>query len=170
MHEGEFFEVANLIGIAGIEGQNGVAEDALVFFAKLTADDGDELFLVEIEDGADHAEHEHVLATVTGRAAHGFHCRCGERHADILDATLILEVLLFHVCRVIKADAAIAQRADVGVVAVLVESHEHIRFVTRRENFTRANVDLEDGRAATNRGGNRHVSHDFLRGATREAG
>ena len=55
-----------------------------------------------------------------------------------------------------------------GVVTVLVKRHQHVGTVARRQDVAGAHADLEDGRAARNRGRNRHVRHDVLVAATGE--
>ena len=57
------------------------------------------------------------------------------RQADILDAALVLEILLLYTRRVVETDASVTKRTDVAIVAVLIKSDEHIRFITRREHF-----------------------------------
>ena len=152
---------------AGVEGQQRVAQHAFVFLAELAAHDGDELFLVQVEDGADHAQHEQVLAAVARGAADGFDGGGGERHADVVDVALVLEFV--DLAAVVDADAAVAQRAEVLVVAVLVEGHEHIRLIACVEHFTGAKVHLENGRPAADGGRDGHVGHHLLRCASGEA-
>ena len=69
---------------------------------------------------------------------------------------------------IVKENAAFFQEADVVLVTVLIKRDEEIGFVARGEDFARAHAHLENRRAAGDRGGNRHVSHDFLRAAAGE--
>ena len=54
------------------------------------------------------------------------------------------------------------------LVAVLVKTEQHVRLVARAQNFAAADADLENGRPAGNRRGNRHERHDLLFAAARE--
>jgi hypothetical protein len=51
----------------------------------------------------------------------------------------------------------------------LIKRDQEIGFVARGKNFAGAHADLEDRRAARNRGGDRHVSHDIVIAAAGEA-
>ena len=42
-------EVADRVGVAGVEGEHGVAQDVFAFAAELALDDLDELVAVEVE-------------------------------------------------------------------------------------------------------------------------
>jgi len=50
----------------------------------------------------------------------------------------------------------------VVLITMLIKRDEKVGFITGREHFARADADLKDGRAAGNRGRDRHVSHDIL--------
>ena len=69
----ELAEVGGLEGVACIEGVHAVTQDVLTLAAKLTLDDADELFPVEMEHGAEESQHENVLAAILGGSADGFH-------------------------------------------------------------------------------------------------
>ena len=115
---------------------------------------------------ADQAEDENVFALVLGRAAERFDGQAGDRNADV-DETFVVEIRL-DVVRIVKQDAAFLQRVDVVLVTVLVKRDEQIRFVAGGEHFAGADADLENRRAAGDRGRNRHVRHDLLLAATGE--
>ena len=117
----------------------------------------------------DQAEDEDVLAAVLGGAADGLDGGAGDGDADVADAALVLEVRL-DVVGVVDADAAVAERADVVVVAVLVEGDQEVGLVAGGEDLARAEVDLEDGRAAGDGRRDGHVGHDLLGGAAGESG
>ena len=59
---------------------------------------------------------------------------------------------------------------DVVFVAVLVKGEQHVRFVAGAQHFAGADADLEDGRAAGDRGRDRHEGHDFLLAAAGQPG
>ena len=162
----ELFDVANLVGVTRIKGQQRIAQHGLVLFAELTADDADELIFIQIENGNDQAEHEQVLAAILRGATDGLHGGRGERNADVEDALLMLDLL--HLAAVVEADAALTQRGKMAVVAVLIEGHEHVRLIASGEHFARAEMHLEDGWPAADRGRDRHVGHHFLRRAARQ--
>ena len=88
------------------------------------------------------------------------------RNSDMTN-TLVGSIRL-DVIRVIKTNAAIAQRRDMAVVTVLVKRHKNVGFVAGRKHFSGSEVHLENRRPARDRRGNRHVSHDLATTAPRE--
>ena len=63
---------------------------------------------------------------------------------------------------VIDQHAALAEGTDVVLVAVIVEGHEEVGFITRAEDVPGTHADLEDRRASGDRRRDRHVGHDIL--------
>ena len=53
---------------------------------------------------------------------------------------------------------------------MVIESQEHVRFVTGAEHFARANPDLKNRRPTRNRGRDRHESHYLLLAPSSQAG
>ena len=161
-------QVADGIGVAGLERHERGVDDALVFAGEFFADQGLQLVDVEMENFRDQAEDENVFALVLGGAAERFDGEAGDRHADVNEAAVI-EIGL-DVIGIVKEHAALFQKADVVLVAVLIKRDEEIGFVAGGEDFAGAHADLENGGAAGDGGGNRHVGHDFLGAAAGEPG
>ncbi len=69
---------------------------------------------------------------------------------------------LLHLAAVIETDASITQRAQMAVITVLIEGHQHVCLIARMQHLPGAYVHLKDGRPATDRGRNGHVGHDLL--------
>ena len=151
----------DLVSVAGVEREHRIAQNAPVLFAReLTLDDGHELVAVEFENLAQQAEHEEVLAFVLRRAAECFHRRAGHGDAEI--AVVFVVRIWRDVIRIIEHPAAFAAGLEVIVVAVLIEWHEPVRFIAGAQDFPAADVDLEDGRPATDGGRDGHVGHHVL--------
>ena len=77
-------EVAELVAVATVEGQEGHAEHVFLFLAELALDDALQFVHIQLERLAEQAEHEEILALVLGRAADGFHGGGSDRHADVM--------------------------------------------------------------------------------------
>jgi len=122
----------------------------------------------ELEDAGEQAEGEEVLALLARGAAEGLDGEGGDGDADFDEAVVV------HVGRdlvgVVEQDAAFAEKADVLVVAVLVEGDQEVRLVSGGEHLARADAHLEDGGASRNGRRDGHVGHDLLGAATGEAG
>jgi hypothetical protein len=82
------------------------------------------------ENFRDQAEDENVFALVLGRAAERFNGQAGDRHADV-NETFVVEVRL-DVVRIVKQDAALAEKIDVVLVTVLIKRDQKIGFITGR--------------------------------------
>ena len=161
-------DVSGRVGVAGVEGEHGVADDVLVLAAEALLDERGELLDVEVEDAREQAEDEDVLALVLRGAADGLDGRAGHRHADVAKR-LVVGVRL-DVVGVVKEHAAGPEGADVRFVAVLIEGHEHVGAVAGGEDVAGAHAHLEDRRPARDGGRDRHVGHDVLVAAAGEAG
>ena len=160
-------DVADGVGVAGRERHDGGVDDALVFAGEFFFDQRRQLLDIEMEDFRDQPEDENVFAFVLRGAAERFDGEAGDRHADVNEA-FVVEVGL-DVIGIVKENAAVFQKADVVLVAVLIKRDEEIGFVAGGEDFAGAHADLENGRAAGDGGGNRHVGHDVLIAAAGEA-
>ena len=164
-------QIAQIIlrpGVAGIEGQHGVAHDVLVLPAETFLDQRGDLLDIEIENPGDDAEHVDVLALVFRGAADRLDRARRDRHADLREAMIVGVGL--DVIRVVEEHAAGPQRADVGVVAVLVKRDEHVGAIAGGEDVARAHAHLEDRRPAGDGGRDRHVRHHVLVAAPGEPG
>ena len=124
--------------------------------------------VVEMENFRDQAEDENVFALVLGRAAERFDGQTSDGHADV-NETFIVQVRL-DVVRIVKQDAAFAQKVDVVLVTVLVKRDEKIGFIARREHFARTDADLENGWPTRDRGRDGHVGHDVVLAASGQPG
>jgi hypothetical protein len=164
-------EVANIIlgpGVAGVEREHGVADDVFVFAAETLFDEAGEFLDIEIEDPGDEAHDVDVLALLFAGAADGLDGAAGDRHGDLGEAVVAFDGL--DVVRIVEEHAAGAEGADVGVVAVLIKRDEHVGAVAGGENVAGAHAHLEDRGSAGDGGRDRHVGHDVLIAAAREAG
>ena len=161
--------IADRVGVAGLERHDRGVGDALVFAREFFVDQiVFSLLDIEMEDLRDQAEDEDVFALVLGRAAERFDGQAGDGNADVNEA-FVVEIGL-DVVGIIKENAAFFQEADVVLVAVLIKGDEEIGFVAGGEDFARADADLENRRPAGNRGRDRHVGHDVLVAAAGEPG
>ena len=160
-------DVADGIGIAGLECHERGVGDISGFSAKSLGDQLLELLDVEVKDLRDQPEDENVLAFVLRRSAKRFDGQPGDRNADVNEPFLVR--IRLDVVGIVEQDAAVSQEADVVLVAVLVKRDEEVRFVARGKNLARPHADLENRRTARNRGGDRHVGHDVLSAATGQA-
>src|SRR5882724_565596 len=160
--------IADGITVAGLERHQGGVDDALVFAGELFANQRLQLLDVEVENFRDQAEDENVFALVLGGAAERFDGEAGDGDADV-DETFVVKVGL-NVIGIVKENAAVFQEPDVVLVAVLIKRDEEIGFVAGRQHFAGAHADLENGWAAGDGGGNRHVGHDFLGAPAGEPG
>ena len=160
-------DIADRIRIARLECHQCRVHHALVFAGEFFADQSFQFVSVEIENLRDQSENENVFAFVLGRPAERLNREAGNRHADI-NETFIVQVWL-DVIRIVKQDAAFAQKADVVLVTVLVKRDQEIGFVTRRQHFTGTDAHLENGRATGNRGRDGHVRHDIVFAASSES-
>src|ERR1700757_4929070 len=55
------------------------------------------------------------------------------------------------------------------LIAMLIESHQEVRFVSSRQHFASTDTDLENRRPARDRGRDCHVGHYFLVAAASKA-
>src|SRR5436190_7707601 len=152
--------IADGITVPGLERHQGGVHDALVFAGEFFANQRLQFLDVEVENFRDQPENENVFALVLGGAAERFDGEPGDRHADV-NETFVVEVGL-DVIGIVKKNAALFQKPDVVLVAVLVKRHEEIGFVAGRQDFASAHADLENGWTAGDGGGNGHVVLDFL--------
>ena len=154
--------------VTGVEGQHGVADNVFVLTAEALFNEGGQLLNVEVEDARDEAENVDVLALVLAGAADGFDGAAGDGNGDLGEAVVALDGC--DVVGIVEEHAAGAEGTDVGVVAVLVECDEHVGAVPGGQNVAGAHADLEDRRSTGDGGGDRHIGHDVLIAAAREAG
>ena len=68
----------------------------------------------------------------------------------------------FDIIAIVKAYSSIFESVEMTIIRMLVKCHECISAISGVENFSRAEVDLENGRPAGDSAGNRHVGHDLL--------
>ena len=158
--------VFDRISVARLERHQRRFRKARVLPAEPFANQRLELFHVEIEDRGEQAEHENILSLVLRRASQRLNRQARNRDADI-DIALVVQVGL-NAVGVVQQHAAFLQRTDVAFITVLVEGHQKIRLIARRQNLPRADADLEDRSPARNRGGDGHVGHHLLIAAPRE--
>ena len=98
-----------------------------VFPPEALADERGELLDIEVEDAGDQAEDEEILALVLGGAADGLDGGGGDRHADRGEALVV--GVGFDVVGVVDQHAALAERGQMALVAVLVEGDEEVGLV-----------------------------------------
>ncbi len=158
--------LADRVAVTGLECHERGVDDALVLARKFFGDDSPHLLDIEMENFADEAEDENVLALVLGGAAERFDGEASDRNADV-NETFVVEIRL-DVIRIVKQDAAFLKKIEVVLITVLVKRDEKVGFVAGRKDFARADADLENRRAAGNGGRNRHVGHDVLVAAAGE--
>ena len=161
-------DIADWIGVAGLERHQRGVDDALVFAGEFFADQCLQLLDIEIENLRDQPEDENVFALVLRGAAERFDGQAGDRHADV-NETFVVEVWL-DVIGIVKQDAAFFQKVDVVLVTVLIKRDEEVGFVARRRTSPDAHADLENRRPAGDGGRDRHVGHDVLVAAAGEPG
>ena len=99
-------------------------------------------FAVEREDAREQTHDEHVFAAVPGGSSDRLDSRARDGNADIGES-LVGSIRLDFV-RVIDADAAVAERMDVVIVAVLIERHQEVGIVPWREHFAGTDMNLEN--------------------------
>lgn len=123
---------------------------------------------VEIEDPRDHAEDVDVLPLVLRRATDRLDGAGRDGHGDVGEAVVVRRG--FDVVAVVDEHAAGPERADMGVVAVLIKHDQHVGAVAGGKDIARSHAHLKDRRPARDRGRDRHVGHDVLVTATGEPG
>ncbi len=116
-----------------------------------------------MKDPGQQAQHEDVLPLVLRGSPKRLDGQPRDRNPN-MDELLLVRVRL-DVVGIIEQDSTIAKKANMVLVAVLMEGDEEVRFVSRREDFARSDAHLEDRGTARNRGGDCHVGHDFLSAA-----
>ncbi|MFM1944074.1 MAG: hypothetical protein RI897_3056 [Verrucomicrobiota bacterium] len=167
--EGEdFAEATDGVGVAGVEGEEGVIDDAFVFTGEALSDEEFEFGDIEVEHAGEEAEHEDVFTFIAGGSADGFDGEVGDGDTDV--AVVFLPFRFgFHVVGIVEDDAAFAEGIDMAFVGVLVEGDEEVGFIAGAEDFAGAEADLEDGWAAGDGGRDGHEGHDLLFRASGEA-
>src|SRR5262249_22051697 len=98
-----------------------------VFAAKLIGNDPSQLVGIELENFCDEPQHENVFAFVLGGAAESFDGQTGDRDADV-NVPFVVQVRL-DVVGIVKQDAALAEKADVVLITVLIERDQKIGVV-----------------------------------------
>ena len=159
--------IADRIGVAGLESHQRRVHDALVFAGEFFADQSFQLISVEIENLRDQPENEDVFAFVLRGAAKRLDGQTCDWHADV-NEPLVIEIWL-NVVRIVEQHAAVAQETDVVLVTVLVKRDQKIGFVACRQHFTGTDAYLENGRTTRNRRGDGHVGHDVVLAAPGKA-
>ena len=162
-------QIIQRVAVAGGKGSQGVRHHGRILAGETFLNQLGELLHVEVIDFCEQSERVNIFALVAAGPADGLDHEARNGHAHMAVTVLPLR-LRCHMIRIIKHDAAELDRLDVVLVAVLVEAEQHVRLITRAQNFARADADLEDGRPAGNGGGNGHEGHDFLLATTRQPG
>ena len=121
------------IGVAGVEGEEGVAHDVLIFAAKALFNQLAEFRYIEVEHAREQAEDVNIFALLFAGAADGFNRRAGHGNPDRGDFFIV--GVGGDVIGVVKQHAAGPQGRAVAFITVLVESNENISAIAGRKNF-----------------------------------
>ena len=151
---------------AGFEPAQGPVQHGVVLAAQAFADQAAQGLRVELEHARQQAQDKHVFTLACGAGRLGR--QLAERHAHPHRA-LALRVGPDFV-GIIEQDAALAQPAAVGLVAVLVEGDQHIDLVADGMDRVAAHADVEHRMPGRDGGGDGHERHDVAVAASPQEG
>ena len=168
----EFGRAGQLVIVTGVERIECSLGDLGVLAGESLGQQAGELGNIQVEHLGQQPQREHVLALVTAGATDGFDGQRGNGNADVtvLGEVFGRDILGLQVIGIIDHDATGLERAEVRLVAVIVEGQQHVGLVTGRKHFAGANAHLENGGSAGDRGRDGHEGHDLLLGTACEAG
>ena len=155
--------IADRIGKPSLERHKGRVGYVLRFSAEPLRDQLLQLLRIEMKYAREQSEDENILPLVLGRSAERFDGQPGDGNAHMNELLLVWVGL--DIVGIVEQDSTFPKRADMVLIAVLMQCHQKVCFVSRRENFAGSNAHLENRWTSRDRGRDRHVGHHVLRAA-----
>jgi hypothetical protein len=155
--------IADRIGKASLERHQGRVGYIPGFSAEPLSDQLLQLLRIEVKNTGEQAEDKDIFSLVLRRSAERFDSQPGDRNAHM--NKLLLVWVGLDIVGIVEQDSTVPKKADMVLIAVLMEGHQEVSFVSRRENFAGSNAHLENRRTTRDGGRDRHVGHHLLRAA-----